>query len=63
MGLPINNEKRDYDNQILKIEERIGGGWKNYFGLENNRKLAYLWISDKKKLLFETLGTFLCLIW
>ena len=35
----------------------IIGGWKAYYGLENNCKSFDLWISDKKKLLFETLVT------
>jgi hypothetical protein len=39
------------------IEKRINGGWKAYYGLENNCKSMDLWIWDKKKLLFETLIT------
>jgi hypothetical protein len=35
----------------------IIGGWKAYYGLENNCKSAELWSWDKKKLLFETLVT------
>ena len=35
----------------------IIGGWKAYYGLENNCKSAKLWSWDKKKLLFETLDT------
>jgi hypothetical protein len=37
------------------IEKRIIGGWKDYYGLENDYKLIDLWIWDKKKLLFEIL--------
>jgi hypothetical protein len=39
------------------IEKRIIGGWKAYYGLENNCKSDELWSWDKKKLLFETLVT------
>ena len=39
------------------IAKRINGGWKSYFGLENNFKAANLVMWDKKKLLFETLFT------
>ena len=35
----------------------INGGWKAYYGLENNWKSLDLWSWDKKKLLFETLAT------
>ena len=35
----------------------INGGWKSYFGLENNCKAANLVMWYKKKLLFETLVT------
>ena len=35
----------------------ITGGWKTYYGLENNCKSVDLWSWDKKKLLFETLFT------
>ena len=35
----------------------INGGWKAYFGLENNCKATNLVMWDKKKLLFETLVT------
>jgi hypothetical protein len=44
-------------NWNYSIEKRIIGGWKAYYGLENNCKLAELWSWDKKKLLFETLVT------
>jgi hypothetical protein len=44
-------------NWNYSIEKRIIGGWKNYYGLANNCYLTYLWIWDKKKLLFETLVT------
>ena len=39
------------------IEKRINGGWKAYFGLENNCKTENLVMWDKKKFLFETLVT------
>jgi hypothetical protein len=39
------------------IEKRIIGGWKAYYGLENNCKSTDLWSWYKKKLLFETLVT------
>ena len=35
----------------------INGGWKAYFGLENNCKAANLVMWDKKKFFFETLVT------
>ena len=35
----------------------IIGGWKAYYGIENNCKSVYLWSWDKKKLIFETLVT------
>ena len=42
-------------NWNYSIEKRIIGGWKAYYGLENNCKSVDLWSWDKKKLLFETL--------
>ena len=42
-----------YINYI--IEKGINGGWKSYFGLENNCKSSNLVMWDKKKLWFETL--------
>jgi hypothetical protein len=49
------------------IEKIIIGGWKAYYGLENNCKSIDLWILDKKKLLFETLVTLVilygCKVW
>jgi len=42
-------------NWNYSIEKGINGGWKNYFGLENNCKLANLMMWDKNKFLFETL--------
>jgi hypothetical protein len=42
-------------NWNYSIEKRIIGGWKAYYGLENNCKSADLWSWDNKKLLFETL--------
>ena len=35
----------------------INGGWKAYFGFENNCKTTNLVMWDKNKLLFETLVT------
>ena len=35
----------------------INGGWKAYFGLENNCKATNLVMWDKKKFLFENLVT------
>ena len=42
-------------NWNYSIEKRINGGWKSYFGLENNCKSTNLVMWDKKKFLFETL--------
>ena len=39
------------------IKKMINGGWKAYFGLENNCKATNLAMWDKKKLFFETLVT------
>ena len=39
------------------IEKRINGGWEDYYGLENSCKSTYLWLWDKKKLLFEDIVT------
>ena len=44
-------------NQNYSIKKRINGGWKTYFGLENNSNEKNLVMWDKKKLLFETLVT------
>jgi hypothetical protein len=44
-------------NWNYSIEKMIIGGWKSYYGIENNCKSTNLWIWDKKKLLFETLVT------
>ena len=44
-------------NMNYSIEKMINGGWKAYYGFENNCKLADLWLRDKKNLLFETLVT------
>ena len=50
-----------------RIEKRINGGWKAYFGLENNCKAANLVMWDKKKIIFETLVTHVilygCEVW
>jgi hypothetical protein len=35
----------------------IIGGWKDYYGLENNCKLTDLWSWDTNKILFKTLFT------
>ena len=48
-------------NWNYSIEKRINGGWKAYFDLENNCKAANLVMWDKKKLLFETLVTPICM--
>jgi hypothetical protein len=54
-------------NWNYSIEKRINGGWKAYYGLENNCKSTDLWIWDKKKILFETLVTpvilYGCKVW
>jgi hypothetical protein len=54
-------------NWNYSIEKRIIGGWKAYYGLENNCKSTKLWSWDKKKLLFETLVTHViiygCEVW
>ena len=42
-------------NWNYSIDKRINGGWKYYYGLENNCKLANLWLCDTNKLMFETL--------
>ena len=44
-------------NWNYRIEKRIIGGWKSYYGLENNCKSVDLWSWDKNKLFFETLVT------
>ena len=44
-------------NWNYSFEKRINGGWKAYFGLENNCKATNLVMWDKMKLLFETLVT------
>ena len=44
-------------NSNYRIEKRINGGWKAYFGLENKCKSTNLVMWDKKKILFETLVT------
>jgi len=48
-------------NRNYNIEKRINGGWKYYFGLENNCKSTNLVIWDKRKFLFETLVTLVIL--
>jgi hypothetical protein len=44
-------------NWNYNIEKMINGGWKSYYMLGNNCKLADLLLWDKKKLIFETLVT------
>ena len=44
-------------NWNYSIQKRINGGWKAYFGLENNFKMTNLVMWDRKKFLFETLVT------
>jgi hypothetical protein len=54
-------------NWNYSIEKMIIGGWKAYYGLENNCKSVDLWSWDKKKILFETLVTLVilygCEVW
>jgi len=54
-------------NWNYSIEKRINGGWKAYFGLENNCKATNLMTWDKNKPLFETLVTHVilygCEVW
>jgi len=54
-------------NRNYSIEKRIIGGWKAYYGLENNCKSTDIRSWDKKKLLFETLVTpvilYRCEVW
>jgi len=42
-------------NSNCSVENMINGGWKAYFGLENNCKSVNLVMWDKKNFLFETL--------
>jgi hypothetical protein len=42
-------------NWNYSIEKRIIGGWKAYYGLENNCILVDIWSWDKKKLLLRLL--------
>ena len=44
-------------NWNYSMEKIINGGWKDYFGLENNCKATNLVMWDKNKLLFEPLVT------
>jgi len=44
-------------NWNYSIEKRINGGWKAYFGIENNCKSGNLVMWDKNKFLFATLVT------
>jgi hypothetical protein len=44
-------------NWSYSIKKMIIGGYKDYYGLENNCQSTDLWIWDKKKILFETLVT------
>ena len=52
MEWPIGQTPRGFS-----IEKIIIGGWKAYFGLENNCKATNLVMWDTKKLIFETLVT------
>jgi hypothetical protein len=50
----------DFHHKLIwnySIDKRIIGGWKTYYGFENNCKSTDVWIWDKKKILFETLVT------
>ena len=44
-------------NWNYSIKKMINGGWKDYFGLENNCKATKLVMWDRKKLLLEALVT------
>jgi hypothetical protein len=44
-------------NWNYRVEKRLNGRWKAYYGLENKCKLADLWLWDKKKLIFDALIT------
>jgi hypothetical protein len=44
LGIDIHH-KLNWNHSIKK---RINGGWKDYYGLENNCKSADLWLWDKK---------------
>ena len=44
-------------NWNYNIEKMINGGWKAYFGLENNCKAVNLVMWDKNNFIFETLVT------
>jgi hypothetical protein len=46
-------------NWNYSIEKRINGGWKAYYGLENNCKSMDLWLWDKKKSSFTLLSLWL----
>jgi hypothetical protein len=48
-------------NWNYSIEKMINGGWKAYYGIENNCKLTNLWLWDKENILFETLVTIVIL--
>ena len=54
-------------NWNYSIEKRINGGWKSYFGLENNCKSAILMLWDEKKFPFEIIVTHVnlygCEVW
>ena len=54
-------------NWNYRIEKRINGGWKAYFGLENKCKSTNLVMWDKKKDLSKTLVTLVilygCEVW
>ena len=54
-------------NWNYSIKKMINGGWKAYFGLENNCKETNLVTWEKNKLFFETLVTLVilydCEVW
>jgi hypothetical protein len=57
-----------YNLFLKKIKiKRINGGWKAYYGLENNYKALDLWLWDKNKYNFHTLVTLVilygCEVW
>jgi len=58
------HHKLSWNYTIAKL---INGGWKTYYGLENNCKSTDLWLWDKNKLIFKTLVTHVilygCEVW
>ena len=54
-------------NQNNGIKKTINGGWKVYYGLENNCKSLGIWLWDKKNCFMKSLLTHLilygCEVW